>query len=260
MTTPYRLRGQSSTGRTSATDVLGPATRSYYAAAHGSSGVAIVPFALLLAAMLWLSHEGQLLHWFNSMFSAGAVAVLFVMSIVLIAYTSAVGGGELVRVHAGGLLDLRAGPRMVRWDEIESLTTVWSEDGSGVLRHLLRTQDGTQLSLGRSIAAVGDLVDEVRARMVEHAAPAMRARIATGAELRFGALGASERGVSLGPRVIAWDEVQDIDAEEGQLVVRGAGGAKLAAARLDDVPNAFLLAELAHARRGGAGGAGGGAG
>jgi hypothetical protein len=163
-----------------------------------------------------------------------------------------VGGGELVRVHANGILDLRNGPKAVRWDEIESLTTVWSPDGKGVLRHVLRTQDGAQLSLGRSIAGVANLVDEIRVRMIDHSVPALKARIDAGGELRFGAFGASERGVSLGPRVFAWDEVRDIEADdEGQVVVRGEGGACLASARLDEVPNAFLLAELAHGRKGG---------
>jgi hypothetical protein len=86
--------------------------------------------------------------------------------------------------------------------------------------------------------------------MIEHAVPALRARIDAGGELRFGALGASEQGVSLGSRVFAWDELRDIEADdEGQLVLRDQGGARLASAKLDDVPNAFLLAELAHVRR-----------
>jgi hypothetical protein len=247
MSTPYRLRAQQPGA---ALAVLGPQTRAYYAAAHSKSIVAIAPFALLLAYILWLGHQGQLLHWFNSMFSAVAVSILFVLAIALIAYTSAVGGGELVRVHANGILDLRNGPKAVRWDEIESLTAVWSPDGKGVLRHVLRTQDGSQLSLGRSIAGVTDLVDEVRARMIDHSVPALKARIDAGGELRFGALGASEKGVSLGPRVFAWDEVHDIEADdEGQIVVRGEGGVRLASARLEEVPNAFLLAELAHGRK-----------
>ncbi len=247
MGAPYRLRAQ---GAGATADVLGPATRTYYAAAHTTSIVAITPFALLLAYILWLGHQGQLLQWFNSTFSAVAVALLFVIAVVLIVYTSAVGGGELLRVHANGILDLRNGPQAVRWDEIESLTTVWSPDGKGVLRHVLRTQDGAQLSLGRSIAGISDLVDEIRSRMIDHAVPGLRARIDAGGELHFGALGASDKGVSLGVRIFAWDEVHDIEADdEGQLVVRGEGGARLATARLDEVPNAFLLAELAHERK-----------
>ena len=82
------------------------------------------PFVLLLGYGVWLAHQGLLTHWFNSTFSVVAVTVLFVMAIVLIVYTSAVGGGELLRVHANGILDLRVGPRSVRWDEIESLTAV----------------------------------------------------------------------------------------------------------------------------------------
>ncbi len=249
MGAPYRLRAQSPGA---AADVLGPATRTYYAAAHSRSILAITPFALLLAYILWLGHQGQLLQWFNSMFSAVAVSVLFVLAIALIAYTAAVGGGELVRVHESGILDLRNGPKAVRWDEIESLTTVWSPDGKGVLRHVLRCPDGSQLSLGRSIEGASDLVDEIRARMIDHSVPALKARIDAGGELRFGAFGASDQGVSFGPRVFPWDQVTDIEADdEGQIVVRGEGGERLASARLDEVPNAFLLAELAHGRRAG---------
>jgi hypothetical protein len=249
MSAPYRLRAPRPASAVA--DVLGPLTRTYRVAAQSSARVAIIPFALLLAYMLWLGREGQLSKWFPSTFSAVTVGILFALSIAVIGYTSSAGGAEVVRVHANGILDLRGGAKAVRWDEIESLTTVWSPDGSGVLRHLLRTQDGSQLSLGRSIADVANLVDEIRVRMIEHAVPALRARIDDGGELRFGALAATERGVSLGPRVFAWDEVHDIDADDGQVVVRGAGGVRLASVPLDAVPNAFLLAELAqnHKRR-----------
>ncbi len=248
MATPYRLRAPNP--GESPTAVLGPAQRTYYAAAHGGSIVAIAPFTLLLAYILWLGHQGQLLVWFNSMFSAGAVSVLFVLAIALIAYTSAVGGGELVRVHANGILDLRSGPRAVRWDEIESLTTVWDGGRGCVLRHVLRTHDGAQLSLGRSIAGVANLVDEVRARMIEHAVPALETRIEGGGQLRFGVLSVDDRGVALGADTFAWEDVQEIEADdEGHVVVRGEGGARLASAQLEQVPNAFLLAELAHGRK-----------
>jgi hypothetical protein len=248
MDAPYRLRAPRPASAT--TDVLGPLVRTYYASSHNRSIVSIVPFGIGLAYILWLAHEGQLLHWFNSMFSAVPVGILLVLSIALITTTSAVGGGELVRVHANGILDLRMGPKAVRWDEIESLTTVWNPQGSGVLRHVLRTSDGAQLSLGKSIAGVDNLVDEVRARMIDHAVPALRARIADGGEARFGVLSADDRGVALGDDRFAWADVRDIEAEDdGHVVLRGASGKRLASARLDDVPNAFLLAELAHERR-----------
>lgn len=249
MPAPYRLRGQPPSSSAAApADVLGAPVRSFYGAAHRASIVAITPFVLLLGYVVWLAHQGELLHWFNSNFSAFAVIVLFLLSIALIAHTSAVGGGELVRLHAGGILDLRAGPRAVRWDEVESLTAVAAPNGS-VLRHVLRTTDGVQLSLGRSIAGVDDLVDVIRARMIDHVAPALRARIAEGGELHFGAFAATEAGIALGPRVIPWDELEDIDAEAGQVIVRGTGGARLAAAHLEEVPNAFLLAEIVHERK-----------
>jgi hypothetical protein len=249
MSAPYRLRAQQpASGTSSAADVLGQPVRSYYAAAHRASIVAVTPFVLLLAYVVWLAHQGEILHWFNSNFSAFAVTVLLLLSIVLIAHTSAVGGGELVRLHDGGILDLRAGPRAVRWDEVESLTAVVAPNGS-ILRHVLRTTDGAQLSLGRSIAGVEDLVDVIRSRMLDHVAPAMRARIAEGGELHFGPLAASEAGIALGPRVIPWEDLEDVDAEAGEVVVRGTGGARLAVAQLEDVPNAFLLAEIVHERK-----------
>jgi hypothetical protein len=43
--------------------------------------------------------------------------------------------------------------------------------------------------------------------------------------------------------------VLDVEAEAGEIVVRGRGGERVAAAKLADVPNAFLLAEMAHSRR-----------
>jgi hypothetical protein len=250
MSEPYRLRAARPPGAGAVHDVLGPPVRGYYAAAHRGSIVAASPFVLLLAYVVWLAHQGQLTRWFNSTFSVGAVSTLFVLSIVLIAYTSAVGGGELLRVHANGILDLRAGPRAVPWDEVESLTAVWGPDGRGVLRHLLRTQGGATLSLGRSIAGVDELVEEIRTRMTEQRTPALRARIDEGDVVRFGAMTASDKGITVGPRVIAWDEVAEVEGDQGEVVVRGRDGASLAAARLDEVPNAFLLAEIAHSHRG----------
>ncbi len=248
MAAPYRLRATQSARGSTADKLLGPRVRSYYAAAHRASIVAMAPFVLLLAYVVWLQHRGELLRWFNSTFSAGAVSIIFVLAIALIAYSSAVGGGELVRVHEGGLFDLRAGPRSVRWDEIESLTAEVDERGH-LVRHILRTTDGAALSLGRSIAEVADLIEHVRVHMSEHDLPALRARIDAGETVRFGALSASGAGLALGLRVVAWSEVTDIEAEGGEIVVRGASGERLGAARVEDVPNAFLLAEIAREKR-----------
>jgi hypothetical protein len=132
MSTPYRLRGHRPTTVGTAASLLGVPVRSYYAAATRNVVWAASPFVLLLGYGVWLARQGQLEHWFNSTFSVGAVAVLFTLAIVLITYTSAFGGGEMVRVHANGLLDLRVGPRAVRWDEMQSLTAVASEDGGDV--------------------------------------------------------------------------------------------------------------------------------
>ena len=249
MTTPYRLRARRPATAASTASLLGPPVRTFYAAATRNVVWAAAPFALLLGYGVWLAHQGLLEHWFNSTFSVFAVAALFALSIVLIVYTSAVGGGELVRVHANGILDLRVGPRTVRWDEMQSLTVVASEDGGHGVRHVLRTTDGGVLSLGPSIGGVLDLVDEIRVRMAEQQLPGVRARIAEGDVVHFGAMAASEQGISVGPRVVAWDDVGDVDAEAGEIVVRGPGGERVAAAKLADVPNAFLLAEMAHARR-----------
>jgi hypothetical protein len=248
MTAPYRLRASGPTSVASAVGVLGPHVRTFRGAAHRQSIWAATPFVLLLAYVVWLFHQGELGHWFNSGFSAAAVAVLFVLAIILIAYTAAVGGGEIVRVHANGLLDLRAGPRAVRWDEVQSLTAMPAEDGSGIVRHVLRTTDGAVLSLGRSIAGVDELVDEVRVRLVEQRTPSLRLRIAEGDTLRFGAVTASREGIRVGDSVVGWDAVEDVEAEGGEIIVRGHDGQRLGAAPLVDVPNAFLLAELAHRR------------
>jgi hypothetical protein len=62
-------------------------------------------------------------------------------------------------------------------------------------------------------------------------------------------MAASVQGISVGPRVVAWDDVAEVEAEAGEIVVRGRDGERVAAAKLADVPNAFLLAEMAHSRR-----------
>jgi hypothetical protein len=250
MATPYRLRGHKPTSGGAAAGLLGPVVKTYRAATSGHVAIAAAPFVLLLAYGVWLEHQGRLMHWFNSTFSMGAVAALFVLSIALIVRTATGGGAEIVRLHSGGILDLRAGPRAVRWDEMDALTAVAAPDGHGIWRHLLRTVDGATLSLGASIGQVEDLVDEIRLKMVEREVPAVRARIAAGDVVRFGAMAASAEGLVMGERVLPWDEVGELDAEAGELVVRTRGGERWAAARLDDVPNACVLAEMAPARRG----------
>jgi hypothetical protein len=249
MSAPYRLRARRPPTAASTASLLGPPVRTFYGAATRNVVWAAAPFVLLLGYGVWLAHQGLLEHWFNSTFSVFAVAALFALAIVLIVYTSAVGGGELLRVHTNGILDLRAGPRAIRWDEMQSLTATAPDAARPGLRHVLRTTDGGSLSLGPSIGGVLDLVDEIRVRMSEHQLPGVRARIAEGDVVRFGAMAASEQGISVGPRVVAWEDVADIEAEAGEIVVRGRSGERVAAAKLADVPNAFLLAEMAHSRR-----------
>jgi hypothetical protein len=249
MTTPYRLRASRPASVAAAVNLLGPPVRSFCGATNRNVVWAAAPFVLLLGYGVWLAHQGLLEHWFNSTFSVGAVAVLFVVSILLIVHTAAGGGSDLVRVHANGILDLRSGPRAVRWDEIESLTAVPSADGRAIDHHRLVAADGSVVSLGRSIGNVEELVDEIRVHMGEHAVPALRTRIADGGVVRFGPISASEGGITVGAERVAWDEVDEIEAEAGHLVVRGRDGGRRAAVRLEEVPNAFLLAEVVQGRR-----------
>jgi hypothetical protein len=250
MATPYRLRGHKPTSGGAAAGILGPVVKTYCGATSGHIVVAAAPFVLLLAYGVWLAHQGQLMHWFNSTFSMGAVTALFLLSIVLIVRTATGGGGEIIRLHVDGILDLRAGPRAVRWDEMEELTAVATTDGRGVRRHTLRTADGATLALGASIGQVDDLVEEIRLKMVEREVPAVRARIAVGDVVHFGAMAASAEGLVMGGRVLPWSAVGDLEAEGGEIVVKTTGGERWAVAKLEDVPNAFVLAELAPARRG----------
>jgi hypothetical protein len=205
---------------------------------------AAAPFAMLLAYVVWLGHEGLLLRWFNSMFSVAAVSCLFVLSIVLIVYTATIGGAEAVRVHASGIFDMRGQARAVRWDEMRSLVAVCNDAGV-VLRHVLRTEDGTAITLGRSIGDVDALVDEVRVRMTEHKAGSLEARLAAGGAVRFGAIEARSDGLLLGSNHLAWCELGEIEAEGGQVLVRDRTGQVWGQAALGEVPNAFLLVELA---------------
>src|SRR5579859_307124 len=249
MATPYRLRAHRPASQAAAARVLGPPLRSFAGATNRNVVWAAAPFVLLLGYGVWLAHQGLLLHWFNSTFSVFAVAFLFVASISLIVHTAAGGGGDVVRVHADGILDLRVGPLAVRWDEIQSLTAVLSFDRQTVDHHVLLTTDGSTMTLGPSIGGVDELVDEIRARIAEHALPDIRARIAEGEAVHFGPMTASEAGVAVGASLVAWDDVAEIEADAGEVVVRGKGGVRVATAPLAEVPNAFLLAEMAHDKR-----------
>jgi len=201
MPTPYRVRAPR-TAPAAAGDALGPHRRTYRDAAPRNVVWAAVPFVMLLAYGVWLAHQGMLQQWFNSTFSVLAVAALFVLSVARIVHTSVAGGAEAIRVHDGGIVDLRAEPRSVQWDEVQSLTAVCGS-GDGVDRHVLRTTDGATLTLGPAIGQVHDLVDEVRARILDHKLPSARARLLDGGVVRFGVLGADPRGAAGGAQCVS---------------------------------------------------------
>ena len=75
--------------------------------------------------------------------------------------------------------------------------------------------------------------------------PALQARLLEGGFARFGVIAAGVQGLTLGGRQLAWDEVGRLDAEGGEIVVRTRAGERWGAVPMQDVPNAFLLTELA---------------
>jgi hypothetical protein len=252
MPEPYRLRAARPVAAASAAETLGPVVRSFHRAAAGRHvGWVATPFVVLLGYFVWLARQGELSLWFNSGFSAFAVTALFVLVVVLIAYTAIGGGPEIVRLHADGLLDLRAGPRAVRWDEARSLTDLWDTRAGRLGGCVLRTADGAALVLGADVAGVEELVDELRARLTARELPAMLERLAEGGEVRFGAFVARAAGVAQGDRVLPWTAVGGPLVDKGELVLHdtSAAGATWASAPLRAVPNAFLLAELIEKRR-----------
>lgn len=251
MSEPYRLRAARPTTTASAFETLGPAARSFSLAATRHVAWAASPFVLLLAYFVWLARQGELYRWFNSGFSAFAVTALFVLAVALIVFTAAGGGAEVIRVHVNGLLDLRSGPRAVRWDEMLSLTDVWDDRRKRLAGCVLRTVDGAVLTLGATIGGVRELTDELRVRMSELKLPAMLERLDAGAELHFGVLVARREGIAQGDRVLPWEAVAPPLVERGAFVLRDLsdGSATWAAVPLRDVPNAFLLAEMIEKRR-----------
>lgn len=244
MTTPYRLRASHPDAVSAASEWLGSHRRSYRTDAAGHVIWAAAPFVLLLAYGVWLAHQGLLAEWFHSTSSELAVATLLVLSIAVIAYTAAAGGAEAVRVHADGLVDLRTG-HAARWDELHSLTAVWDEPSGRIGQHIVATTAGARMALGAAIAGVDQLVDEVRVRMVDCKLASLQARLAEGGFVRFGPFVANAHDLAADGRTLPWKEVGRIDAESGELVVRTRTGEKWAAAALQEVPNAFLLAEIA---------------
>jgi hypothetical protein len=251
MDEPYRLRGRRSPSAAPLADGLGPVVRSFRTGDARNAIWGVAPFVMLLAYIVWLAHHGELLHWFNSTFSVVTVTLLFLLAIAVIGHTAAAGGTEVLRVHANGLLDLRTG-LAVRWDEVRSLTAQWDGKTGRVARHVLTTAAGERMSLGASIGDVHELVDEVRERMVDQKLETLRVRVAEGDPVRFGAFAATADGIAADARKLAWSDVGSIDAEEGEVVVRTRDGERWASASLDEVPNAFLLAEVAeHAAKGG---------
>ena len=66
-------------------------------------------------------------------------------------------------MYSDGLFDLRGG-QALRWDEVHSLTAVWSDQDQRVDHYVLQTNSGATMVFGRAIGGIEQLVDEVRVR------------------------------------------------------------------------------------------------
>jgi hypothetical protein len=89
--------------------------------------------------------------------------------------------------------------------------------------------------------------------MAERKLDALETRVAAGGTVRFGAVEARADGLvvataGVGGQYLPWAEVGAIEAEGGALVLHDKAGQAWGRAALGDVPNAFLLVELAERR------------
>jgi hypothetical protein len=200
---------------------------------------AAAPFVWLLAYGVWLDSQGLLGRWLNSSFAILPVAALLVLSIGVIASTAAVGGSEVLRLHASGMFDVRAG-LAVRWDEVRTLCAARGDPGRRP-GSVLTTSNGARVHLGVEIADLEHLVDEIEARMVQRALPELWRRVTEGGSARFGVLLANADGLTLGARRIAWSEIGRIRARNAEVVIGARTRARWATVPLYQVPNACVL-------------------
>jgi hypothetical protein len=142
-----------------------------------------------------------------------------------------------------------------RWDEIEAiwqhivtyrvrLLIFYVPVGTGH-KYTIRTTDGETIKLTNSVNKVGELGSLIQEQVLKHMLPRAIDTYNNGGTLQFGKLSISKQGINNGKETIPWDQVRDIQIDEGHIIVKKAGKRlRWAGADVAKIPNPLLFITL----------------
>lgn len=156
----------------------------------------------------------------------------------------------LVRYRDG--LAYQAGGKEVhawRWEEVAAIQTNDTrhpvKDNSWTSHeYTLTKQSGDKLIVDDEIKGVWDAVEHIKTAVYALMRPALKQRYQAGVALAFGAVTVHQQhGLTLDGQTYAWDSIQDVKVEKGQLKVTQQNGKKHAA-HTAAIPNIELLCQI----------------
>lgn len=161
-------------------------------------------------------------------FALPALQILFLVLAVLWAAAAAYGtyvvrsSTDVTAFFAEGVVD-RAQEQLyaARYDQLQSawVDTEGTDDKVWVRYHV-RTQDGRELVLDRSRVRHDALGERLIRDANDARLPRMQHRLSVGAEIPFGPLTATDRGLVTEGGLVPWDSIRDISIEGTDLVLR----------------------------------------
>jgi hypothetical protein len=158
-------------------------------------------------------------------------------------------------VHLGQKLDLHQlglvhrGKRVVRWEEIESISSriyeVIGGRNPGTRGHVtLRLRGGGKLKLTPSLDQVADARAQIEGATFDGMMAAAQAAIASGRPAAFGPLWVSPQGLGKGGEVQPWAAFSKIEYEEGKFIAVTQGPFAWVKLRRDKIPNIHVFLPL----------------
>jgi hypothetical protein len=183
---------------------------------------------------------------------AGAVAFGVGVSVTAVVRAIKTGAVDLYEFDGGLVRTTAGGVTAFRWSEVEFVEAVYwkaGAEGSGHLsrNYLVRRRDGSAHVPIERAADAGHLAD----RIAEVARPATEQRLASGAEVAFGAIVLGPRRLAVRGESIAWPEVDRVVRESGPrgevtiAIYRRREPKPWASAPIGTVPDARVAVELA---------------
>src|SRR6185369_12046266 len=180
----------------------------------------MIPLGLVMAAGGLLTALGPFL-WPDPRVTVGTYVGLIVLGLPF----AALGIGAAVNVwrqrhrrvdvYERGIIEQR-GNRLTQmaWNDVASLTCqrvqvrqVGGLVTQNIASYRLLAQDGRKMSLDHLLSDIAMLGEEVERQVSRSLLPKVRARLAADESVEFAPLTLSARGISRGPRTLAWDQL-----------------------------------------------------